>query len=46
MESMNERSMMELWVLSTLFVMLMLADVLLTLGYIPYEANPCVLTLK
>jgi len=43
--SMSERSMVWLWVLSTLFVMLVLADVLLTLGYMPYEANPYVLRL-
>ncbi len=35
--------MLWVWALMSLFVFLMLADVMLTLGYMPYEANPFVL---
>jgi len=39
----EERTMIWVWALMSLFVFLMLTDVVLTLGYMSYEANPFVL---
>ncbi|MHC1592783.1 MAG: hypothetical protein ACXQT1_01735 [Methermicoccaceae archaeon] len=43
MAEIENRMMLWVWALMSLFVFLMLADVMLTLGYMPYEANPFVL---